>query len=96
MSYKRETMPERIWATANGIQMRAFGGKPISRRIGGWEEGPDQPRSHEYVRADLAGAAPDLLAALKEAEIRLRGAGMIGGADDPVRAAITKATGEAA
>ena len=43
--------------------------------------------------ARLIAAAPELLLALIDAEKRLRGAGMLGGNDDPVRAAIAKAEG---
>ncbi len=51
-------------------------------------------RSPQEVAANAAllAASLDMLAALKDAEKRLRGAGMIGGPDDPVRAAIAKAT----
>lgn len=42
----------------------------------------------------LIAAAPDLAEALEDARKRLQGAGMLGGSDDPVNAALAKARGE--
>lgn len=55
-----------------------------------WSAGGDA-----LANAHLISAAPDMLAALREAEKRLRGAGMLGGDDDPVNAAIAEAEGRA-
>jgi hypothetical protein len=46
---------------------------------------PDEDDAH------LIAAAPTMIEALKDAGKRLRGAGMLGGEDDPVVAAIAKA-----
>lgn len=58
---------------------------------------PDRHRSEREVRANatLCAAAPDLFEALLDARTRLRGAGMLGGADDPVNSALSRARGEA-
>ena len=51
------------------------------------------PHAESKANAILIAAAPDMLAALVDAENRLRGSGMIGGEDDQVRVAIVRATG---
>ena len=51
------------------------------------------PDDEIEANCNLIAAAPDLLAALHDAQDRLRGAGMLGGDDDPVNAAIAKADG---
>ena len=54
----------------------------------------DIQRAEDLANARLIAAAPDMYEALKEAEKRLRGAGMLGGLDDPVRAALAKVEGK--
>ncbi len=56
----------------------------------------DFARDEYSANARLIAASPDLLEALEEARKRLNGAGMLGGPDDPVNAAIAKAKGERA
>jgi hypothetical protein len=59
-----------------------------------WSNG-DNPRFDEAVaNAHLIAAAPDLLASLKDAAKRLKGAGMLAD-DDEILGAIARATGEA-
>jgi hypothetical protein len=50
-------------------------------------------RANDLLAQEQARNA-DMLAALRDAEKRLRGAGMLGGEDDLVRAAIAKATAQ--
>lgn len=56
-------MPERIWATLNGMSTRLPDGK--RQFIGGWSEDPERGRVTEYIRADLVKEAAE---ALKKAQ----------------------------
>lgn len=47
-------MPERIWATLNGMSTRLPDGK--RQFIGGWSEDPERGRVTPYTRTDLVEA----------------------------------------
>lgn len=55
-------MPERIWATLNGMSTRLPDGK--RQLIGGWSEDPERDHVTEFVRADLAKGAMEACEAM--------------------------------
>lgn len=94
--WRVETETTLVWGACNSDDQTTRGmGYPIAdcrtAPSGSWASGPSEDEGEANAR--LIAAAPDLLAALHDAQARLRGAGMLGGDDDPVNAAIAKAEG---
>ncbi|MCH7910953.1 MAG: hypothetical protein IIB38_15230 [Candidatus Hydrogenedentes bacterium] len=85
-----EAIPPTANGTGHNWTIRA-GHDICVAETGRWLHG--DPHAESRANAYLIAAAPDLLAAVVDAENRLRGEGMIGGEDDLVRVAIARATG---